>query len=165
MSDLEGVVEEKFKKMNGEVSSGYDSKCRSAYKRFEHVREVLKLNEDEKGMKLLEELVEKANNYVSSVVKVAIPPRQLASMETWELQEKMTALDRSRRISHDALISQLTILNRYLFKNYEAGEEIPIGGIYSLPPDTLTAFDRKAVGDWAGYLVLGLYGQRKPTKE
>ena len=46
----------------------------------------------------------------------------------------MEELDRNRRIKHDALISQLTAMNRYLFKNYQTRRSVPVGGVYSLAP-------------------------------
>ena len=145
-------------------SISYDLHCHNACQRLREVRELLVENEDRCGLSLLEELIGHASRYIESVVKMDLPKSLKYRLETWEFQEKLQELDQSRRIKHNSLISQLCILNRYLFKNYSAGEEVPYGGVYSLPLHTLSPLDRIAVGDWAGYLILGLYAQRGQSK-
>ncbi|MFH1682803.1 MAG: DUF3232 domain-containing protein [Candidatus Woesearchaeota archaeon] len=162
--DLEDTIETRYRRMSEVDRVSYDSECNKAYQRFQQIKEVLLENEDSQGISLLDELVSLASRYVESVVRMDLPKSVKYRLETWEFQEKIQELDQSRRIKHDAFISQLRIMNRYLFKSYEAGEEVPYGGVYSLAPQTLSPLDRVAVGDWAGYLVLGLYAQRGPTK-
>ena len=71
-----------------------------------------------------------------------------------EYQRNIKNFDQRKRISHEALISQLAIVNRYVFKNNNLKGRVPIGGIYSLDPNTIV--NRNMVGDWAYYLVNAL---------
>ena len=153
--------QERYRRLCEPEGAANSSSCDSAYKRFSQIKDILIKNKDEQGLGLLEDLVCKADRYIQSVVRMDLPASIKFRLETYEFQEKITEMDRNRRIKHEALISQLKIFNRYLFRNYQAGCEVPVGGIYSLPPETLSPMDRHAVGDWAGFLILGLYDNRK----
>ena len=160
--NLEDSVELRYQKLNG--NKEYSSECKKAYQKYQQIKELLMEREDAKGLALLDELVVSAQRYIQSVVRMDLPQSLQYRLETWEFQEQLQELDKARKISHDALIAQLRATNRYLFKNYQAGEEVPYGGVYSLSPHTLSpTIDRFAVGEWAGYLILGLYEQRKKS--
>ena len=120
-----------------------------AYNRYQQIKEILEEHKDKVGLKLLKELIDKVTGYVSHVVGMA---KRIETARFRLDQERYiqlaTNLDEVRGIKHNALISQLKILNRYLFKTYTA-EIIPFGGVYSLDPETINM--REVVGDWAGY--------------
>jgi hypothetical protein len=67
-------------------------------------------------------------------------------LEPEEYRNLLSELDRSRKIKHDALISDLNIINRYLFKKY--GKEIPEGGLFFGNVERF--YDRETIADWAG---------------
>lgn len=136
--------------------------CGEAYHRYEIISNLLK--NDENGKKLLKALILSIINYVDVVVKMEefmdlqrrTDEENKFKMDEDEYKEKVTSFDSRRRIKHEALISNLNALNRYLFRNYEG--VAPVGGIYSLEPSSMK--DRNAVSDWAGYLARALYRRR-----
>ena len=129
-----------------------------AYHRYALIKGLLHGRGDELGLGLLDELVQKASRYVSVVItKEDFDIINRFRMDPKSFKEASVRADVGRRISHDTLIDQLKITNRYLFKHHK--EETPVGGVYSLEPQTIR--DRIAVGDWAGHLVLGIYDQNE----
>ena len=144
-----------------QAPSGYTEKLnknyQAAYERFSEVKETLEFAEDERGLKLLNELVNKVTEYIRSVTRMELIKAQMFRLNDEQLGETLMQRDYNRKMSHEAVISQLTAMNRFLFRNYEAGEEIPYGGVFSLNPQLLSPMNRKAVADWAGYLVMGLF--------
>ncbi|MBU0456541.1 MAG: DUF3232 domain-containing protein [Nanoarchaeota archaeon] len=153
---LEDTVEayRKIYPTNAKPNDNYQN----AYARFTQVKDFLEDNEDKKGLSLIEELLTKAISYIDCIVRMDISNTVRFRLEEEEMINKLVELDHLRRIKHEALISQLNITNRYLFKNYEVDNDIPAGRVYSLPPETIR--DRVSVGDWAGYLITGLYENR-----
>lgn len=143
-------------KLENFVNSQDEKESEKAYDRFMGVKSLLEDRKDKKGLYLLEELIKYAGDYVKIVTKLeSIDAGQYQNRED---KEKIRAIDLRKKIKHDALISQLTIVNRYLFNNYSPEEEIPFGGVYSLPVETLSPkLNRFAVGNWASYIIQGLY--------
>jgi hypothetical protein len=135
-----------------------------AYNRYEEILKILNSNSDERGLKLIKELLKKIFNYIENVTRFELFIKQKKyKLETEckdaeEYRETMQNLDNIRRLSHNALIDQLNIVNRYMFKNYR--DETPIGGIYSLDPNSMK--DRTAVADWAGYLAEAITRRNLP---
>lgn len=132
-----------------------------AFERYKQIVDLLSEAEDKQGLTLVQELIEKCVNYVNKVVAMQ-KIRELRTHRAGAARdniEETSPLDKARRLSHEALISQLRIVNRYLFQNYEAGTEVPIGGIYSLEPMTLAenTLDRNAIGDWSFHLANALF--------
>lgn len=126
---------------------------------MERLEKVIRLaGEDEVAMSLLDKLLDSAERYFGTVVKMEARLKMARfRMDGDELRELVQTLDRNRHLAHEALLSNLHILNRYLFKEF--GEEMPIGGIFSKDPEAIR--DRAAVGDWAGELLYALYANRK----
>ncbi|HLC22726.1 MAG TPA: DUF3232 domain-containing protein [Candidatus Nanoarchaeia archaeon] len=112
---------------------------------------------EKKGMyiKLISDLVSYCAEYVRIIIEVeAFTQFGRHALETKVYQKEMIEYDKRRKIAHEALLSQLYIVNRALLKEELLKGKVPIGGIYSLNPDTIR--DRNSVSDWAGYLVKAL---------
>jgi hypothetical protein len=125
-------------------------------KRYDKIVQLV--SGDDIGSNLLEMLVIKASEYVKIICRNDVMINtQKNRLDGDEFREFMKDLDSRRKIAHDALISSLHALNRYCLKEYV--EECPIGGIYSLSPESIR--DRVAVGDWAGSLVYELFIRRE----
>lgn len=128
-----------------------------ALERLEQILEIAK--DDEVSLSLAEKLMESAERYFQSVVsmerKVKLAKYRL---EGKDLRDLIQSLDTTRHLAHNALLDNVAILNRYLFKEYGI-DTVPAGGVYSEDPETIR--DRAAVGDWAGKLLFGLYVNRK----
>lgn len=125
-------------------------------KRFEEIIDLV--DGDEVALRLLEGLLEKAERYFSSVVKMESRLKmERFRLDPDQLRELTENLDQNRHMAHNALLSDLHILNRYLFKEF--GKQVPVGGIFSESPEAIR--DRAAVGDWAGRLLYALYDSRK----
>ena len=132
-------------------------KSEEAFERYKLVVDALIKIKDKRGIKLIDELIRLAIRYIEIVNTAEIVGKlQKWRMEEQEFKEKISNLDNLRRRAHDALISQLKIVNRYLFLNKKLKNKILPGGIYSLDPNTLKHIDRIAVGDWVGYLTESL---------
>lgn len=118
------------------------------------------ISKDEVAVRLLEGLVDAASRYFERVIQME---NRLATarfrLEGEELRSLTEDLDRSRRFSHEALISDLHIFNRYLVKEYseDLADENLVGGIFPRP-DAIR--DRIAIADWAGDLLCGIYQNR-----
>ena len=126
-----------------------------AYERYIKICELIK--SDDTAGQLLNNLINTALDYVSIVVKNdLLLITQAPKLENNEYREYLYSLDVARTRKHNALISALHAFNRYLLENYD---NAPIGGIYTLPPDTI--HDRVAVGTWAGRLVYEIFVNRK----
>ncbi len=128
---------------------------RKAYDRYVEIEEILE--DDKKGLALVHDLVDMAASYIEAVVNMetSIKIIRFRIDDPIKQRERIGALDKFRTIKHNALIAQLKIVNRYLFKNY--GDDVPIGGIYSLNPMTLSHEDRVAIAEWANYLAVALF--------
>lgn len=124
--------------------------------RFNQIIEIIK--QDEVAISLLEKLVESAERYFGAVVNMETRLKTARfRMEGDQLRDFIQTLDRNRHQAHEALISNLHIFNRYAIKEY--GEKVPVGGLFSKPPEAIR--DRIAVADWAGELLYMLYSERK----
>ena len=130
----------------------------AAVTRYDTICDIVK--DDKMGSQLVRDVVDSADRYVGVVLsfEARIKMANAPDSENWRsnrdrgTSEIIAELDSSRRLSHNALIDGLMSTNRYLFKNFQG--KVPIGGLYSLPPETIR--DRNAVGDWAGDLIFGL---------
>lgn len=123
----------------------------NAKERRSQIERIIKNDNIAEG--LLRRLSLSAVNYVNDCANMEAQLRSLKNSERYvDEKEFIGELDRTRRNSHEGLISNLNVLNRYLFKNYDG--KVPVGGIYSLSPESIKS--REAVGDWAGYFVFGL---------
>ncbi|MBT4376853.1 DUF3232 domain-containing protein [archaeon] len=130
--------------------------------RYNEIKEIL--SGDSNASNFLEGLVECATRYISHVDHMSTEVKKLSEDDRLDTPSfycnqhmgAMESLTRDRRIYHDSLISKLNAMNRYLFKTFP--DETPLGGIYTLPRDTIK--DRKAVGAWARHLVSAV-GKKK----
>ena len=133
-----------------------------AFERYKIVVEILKELNDSRGLKLIQELVDKCARYIDIASIAEAHSKMLRSGNfaggegILDVQRASENLDRNRKLAHDALISQLIIVNRYI----SSKKDIPLGGIYSLDPRTLIEpyeYDsRVKIGDWAKYLTNAL---------
>lgn len=145
-------------------------RIRNAVERYSLVKSVLDDEDDSKGINLLERLGKSSKHYVDVVVAHEAACKIICERYEGEsLIERLQNTDRNRMIAHNSVISDLIIVNRYLFANkkYKGGEDVPVGGVYSENPLDLEAIAksgpkyedrraRSAIGDWAGYLAVGL---------
>ena len=128
------------------------SNIEDSIKRYENIKEII--SDNSTANELLNSLIYSAVNYVTYVAKADPVLKSLRySLSPRRYQERAQSIDQNRRIFHNTIISNLTVFNKYLFKNFKE-KNPPVGGIYSLRPDSIK--DRAAVGDWAGYITLGL---------
>jgi hypothetical protein len=129
-----------------------------AFERYNQILEILnKCKSDKKQVyiNLINELIKKCIEYIRNVNQI----QHLIDHSQYRLtaeayRDSYSELDLSRRLAHNALIDQLTIVNRNLFKDPELKNKIPIGGIYSLNPDSIK--DRNFIAQWAAYLISSL---------
>lgn len=129
-----------------------------AWERYRHILEIIERYagpEKKTYLTLVYGLLSKCVDYVKMVIEF----EALERFGRYELdgdiyKKEIASLDTSRRIAHDALISDLHIVNRALFSGKNLRGKIPIGGIYSLDPDTIR--NRDLVAQWAGLLVRAL---------
>ena len=116
------------------------------------------INSDEVACSLLEKLLSSAEAYYCKVfemeARLKIARLRLEGEELHELTEN---LGKNRHYSHEALISDLHIFNRFIVREY--GDDVPVGGIFNKDPDDIR--DRIAVADWAGELLTAVYQNRK----
>lgn len=135
--------------------------------RIRDLFEFLLAQDDQKGIGLLNEALEKADAYV---IKVNAMERGLMSlnrfrMEVDEYQEIVVRLDGARRTAWDALISNCTIFNRYFRDTYpEQNHEMP-GGLFGYSKEKLLGFDRNSIGDWAGEVANAFFTNRVKGKK
>ncbi len=114
---------------------------------------------DDKGLKLTIEAIEKAVDYVSSVTKMGIGEKvKKITFEGDNFSETVEGLDERRNIAHEALLTSCTILNRYYKNAYP--DEFPLGGIFGLPKEKLESFNRQTVADWAMEAVKEIFADR-----
>jgi uncharacterized protein DUF3232 len=129
------------------------NKSKKAMERLSEIEKIV--GKDEIAERLICNLKRSATRYVGFVANAEAEMKNFNGSDDYFKGEgaHREELGNTRRIYHNALNSNLNILNRYLFKTYNGA--IPIGGIYSLlPPESIK--DRNAIGDWAGSFVFGL---------
>ena len=145
--------------MNPQIFAALERHTKGADAAMNRFNEIIELaGEDTIAMSLLEKLVESAERYFTCVTTMEARLKMARfRLEGEELRDLTQTLDGNRRLAHNAMLDNVAILNRYLFKTF--GQETPIGGIYSKAPETIR--DRAAVGDWAGELLYALYVNRK----
>ena len=150
-----------FKKDPGEIFPKDTNEKLKAAKRFNDIKKFLESQKNTYGLAVLEDLLNACIRYIKTIIDLEI--------ELKEIREKYPAakkyekaqtqiLDKSRQIAHDALIAKRNGINRYLSKKYgwkTKGGLIPPGGICTLRSHHLNI--RSKVGDWAWYLIAGLY--------
>ncbi|GEM_PF-1477278 len=115
----------------------------------DRIREIKdKVTSDPQALKLIENVLVKATDYIRQIERTE---RILAIHQgSYDFQDKFANADKLRTIKHNALISDLTIANRYLFKEYGT-DEIPEGGLFVGPVEQF--HQREVIGDWAVELV------------
>jgi hypothetical protein len=119
------------------------------------------VEDDKKARLVIENVLKSAVSYVEKIFTAETTlSLQQNRLEGEELRLVKERLDGNRRISHNALISDLRIANRYLFKTF--GKAIPVGGVYSAEPSHLADTERfrSAIGSWAGRLVVAYFNDR-----
>lgn len=146
-----------------------------AFERYNKIVDLLREFGDNRGLGLVRELVDKCVRYidVTSIVeahsKMLRSGRFTGGEDRLNLQRASESLDMSRRTAHNALISQLIIVNRYAAHKEKIQNEILPGGIYSLDPrhlnDPYSYDSRVKIGDWAKYLTDALYRRGIIRKE
>ena len=125
------------------------------------------IGEDKDASDLLRSLAHSASDYVSMVVRTEIAAKMMhyEDCENYHFdnlkdrQKLVQSMDESRRIYHEALISNLNIFNRYLRNNFS---DSPTGGIFTLSPSSIN--NRYAVSEWAGHFTLALKQLNTPSK-
>jgi len=133
------------------------SESEEAFERYKLVVDLLSEIDDKKGLKLVRELIKYCIDYVQLVndfETLGNLRKFRASNNTRAEAEEYVQIDHLRKLKHEALLSQLQIVNRYLFRS-EGKEDIPAGGIYSFDPVTIR--DRIIVANWAKALVDALF--------
>jgi hypothetical protein len=102
---------------------------------------------DEQANKFIENVVIKAIDYIRQIERA----ERILSIHSnsYDFKDKFDSADKLRTIKHNALISDLNIANRYLFKEY--GDVIPVGGLFVGPVEQF--HQREIIGDWAVELV------------
>ncbi len=133
----------------------------AAARRVSDISDLLEGSEDANGMKLLSSLVASAESYLQRTNATDLSPEHKARLTDEQFLSLKQERDMNRRISYEALMSNLTAFNRYLFENYEPGAEVPYGGACSLDPIFLSPMDRTAVSRWACELVIGMYNDER----
>lgn len=133
-----------------------------AFERFFEIKKILKKNKDIEGLALLEKLLDACIDYVIRVVdfKFNLTNIKLRSKSIEDYRARAEMIDSRKRKSHNALIASLESFNRYLGKKYGWQVEegiIPPGGVCTLPSHHIKI--REKIGDWAWFLVAGLYGK------
>ncbi len=129
-------------------------------KRIDEIIALLKHKNDDKGMNLLLDTLNKAVDYVSVVTKMEIQMKtQKFRLEVEDYQDLVMSLDKKRTMSHEALISNCTIFNRYYKKNYP--EEFQLGGIFGVKKEKLENFNRQLIGDWAVDITSAIFNNRE----
>lgn len=130
----------------------------------ERVRSVVNLvRGDKKAIELIGAVLTRALNYVTAVYTMETQmPQVILFAEQGERMHTAARLDRNRSLAHNALIDEMKICNRYLFKTF-GREVIPPGGIYSSDPIHLTSNTyRYEIGTWAGEVVNSYFKERHP---
>ena len=127
-----------------------------AFDKYKQVVDELTKREDKKGLQLVKELVEKCLNYIRITVEMETTIKILRFREISEEELKATVsnMDMNKSKAHDLLISQLHLVNRYIFRN-NILKNNPDEGIFSLGSSNLD--NRDIIGDWAYFLVSALY--------
>lgn len=73
---------------------------------------------------------------------------RLRCFDEAEVKELTVRLDTQKHTAHERLMSDIAIVNRYLFKTY--GRSIPAGGVYTDDPHHLYGgMNRHAIEAWA----------------
>ena len=135
---------------------------KEALERYEII--LLKIQESKSPKKeiyksFVAELVKKCIEYTLIITREKrFTETQRSRLEPEIYQEKLIEIDTKRRLAHNALLSQLKIVNRNLFSD-KLLEKIPPGGIYSFPSETLQ--NRYIIGTWAAYFVSALAQKAK----
>ncbi len=133
-------------------------------KEKQRILDVLSVvKKDEKACTLIQQVLESAVEYMAAAFHTETrgAMERARGTEGAEYRAVMESLDRAQRRKHDVLIDNLRIANRYLMKTV-GKDEIPAGGLYTENPWHLSEMelDRRAIGDWAGRLILGFYEER-----
>lgn len=138
-----------------------------AYERYGLIQDLLKTAGDNKGLKLVDELIDKCKNYVIVTLKMEAGVKELEqrSVDIGEYKAEISRMDTNKRLAHNALISQLVIVNRYLSKKSPIKDQLLIGGIFSRNQaalsDPYSSISRAEIGDWASDLVTAIYRKGK----
>ena len=135
-------------------------KKQKAKERFFYIKDLLEENKDKKGLAYLKLLLDTCIRYVNCIVDFNFNQNEIKKKygRGKDAQKEIAQLDLDRKIIHDALISRLNMINRYLARRYgweNKGGKIPLGGLFTLH-HTLFG-DRYQIGHWAWYLVAGVY--------
>ncbi len=144
-----------------EVNNKYkvkQDKIIKAKERRSLIKNILK--DDDEGLKILRKLDYSALNYVNASIKFETYLKRLRDCERWteDSTKEMERFWSNQHSSHNKLLSNLNLLNNYLYRNY--CEKIPEGGIYPFKPlDSIT--DRNCVADWTKYYVSGFKFQKE----
>ncbi|MFP4118085.1 MAG: DUF3232 domain-containing protein [Candidatus Woesearchaeota archaeon] len=127
-----------------------------ALKRYKFFKTLFEDNKDKEGERFLTELKDNCARYIEAVVNFEVEAQALKKGKI--TKKDLEETDRARKSSHDALISDVTVFNRFVAKKYGwqvKGGQIPPGGIFSLDP--LLMKDRKSFTRWAFLLVSRLF--------
>lgn len=119
-------------------------------------RVMVVVKKDPVATALVLDVIRRSGEYVVEVN--LLEAELMKSGEGEEYRHLTTELDWRRSQCHDALIDAINISCRYLAKNYP--DELPPGGIYP-EPSHLIERNRRAIGDWAGTVVNGLFAARR----
>ena len=127
-----------------------------ALKRYQYFEELFQNNHDNYGNMHLFKLKNSLSDYIERVVNFEAEAKAFKNGKI--TKEDFTSTDNARKNSHDALITEIKIFNRYCVAKYGweiKGGIIPAGGIFSLDPDLMN--NRNAVTKWAWLLVSKIF--------
>lgn len=133
-----------------------DVEKKKAYERYMFFNALFNAEHDDKGNLLLFDIRDDASKYIEAVVNLEVESR--AFKKGTITKEDLMDTDRARKVSHDALITNLSIFNKYVSKKYgwqASGGKVPPGGLFTLDP--LYINDRNAIKTWAWFLVASLF--------
>ncbi len=124
--------------------------------RFELITKIIYA--DEVAVSLLEKVLVSAEGYFRTVLAMETRLKiERLRLDGHELMALAETLEKGRRSVHDVLLSDLTVFNRYISREF--GKDIPAGGLLGKELDP--ADGNGEAGDWAGELMMAIYQTRR----
>ena len=124
---------------------------RLVFERYKKVTDLLKEENDKKGLRLVQELINECTDYINYLVnyeRIMGLQRFRAQSDSEELS-KFVKLEGARADKHEILIGKFKETNIYLIRDSKIKNQVPKGGICSLEPEKVLGGDRSIIGWWA----------------
>lgn len=127
-----------------------------ARERYDYLLKFLVSKKDQDGVDFLKSVALSAGRYIEAVVKriMKTDSLKLEGYSERYVAEEISHLDKIQRIKHNALISDISIFNRYIYTKYLDELKNIQGGIFTLDPERIN--DRNIIATWAWYLFAGI---------